>query len=42
MKIMIVDDEQDVQMLFQQRFRKELKAGQLEMEFALSGEAALS
>ncbi len=40
MKIMVVDDEQDVQVLFQQRFRKEVKAGQLEFQFALSGEAA--
>ena len=36
-----MDDEQDVQLLFQQRFRKEIRAGQLELEFALSGEAAL-
>ena len=42
MKVMVVDDEQDVQMLFQQRFRKEVKAGQIEFQFALSGEAAWS
>jgi len=40
MKIMVVDDEQDVQLLFQQRFRKEVKAGQIEFRFAQSGEAA--
>lgn len=40
MKIMVVDDEQDVQVLFQQRFRKEVKAGQVEFQFALSGETA--
>jgi len=41
MKIMVVDDEQDMQLLFEQRFRRELKSGQLEVAFALSGEAAL-
>jgi CheY-like chemotaxis protein len=42
MKIMVVDDEQDIQMLFQQKFRRELKAGQIELEFVFSGEAALA
>jgi CheY-like chemotaxis protein len=42
MKVMVVDDERDVQMLFQQRFRKEVKAGQIEFQFELSGEAAWS
>ena len=42
MKIMVVDDEQDVQLLFQQRFRRELKAGQIEFQFEPSGEAAWS
>lgn len=41
MKILVVDDEADVQPLFLQRFRKELKNHELEFEFALSGEAAL-
>lgn len=41
MKIMVVDDEQDVQFLFQQQFRKELKGGQIEFCFAFSGEEAL-
>ena len=41
MKLLVVDDEQDVQLLFLQKFRKELKAGELEMAFAFSGEAAL-
>lgn len=40
-KILVVDDEADVQPLFQQRFRKELRAHELEFDFALSGEEAL-
>jgi CheY-like chemotaxis protein len=40
-KILVVDDEADVQSLFLQRFRKEIKSGELEFSFALSGEAAL-
>jgi CheY-like chemotaxis protein len=40
-KILVVDDEKDVQMLFQQRFRKEIRKGILEFEFAFSGEEAL-
>jgi len=42
MKILVVDDEADVQPLFVQRFRKELKAHQVEFDFALSGEEALT
>jgi CheY-like chemotaxis protein len=41
MKILVVDDEHDVQMLFQQRFRKEIKSGALNFVFAFSGEEAL-
>ena len=41
MKILVVDDEVDVQPLFQQRFRKELKSGALQFTFAFSGEEAL-
>ena len=40
-KILVVDDEKDVQVLFQQRFRKEIRKGQLEFKFAFSGEEAL-
>jgi len=40
-KILVVDDEKDVQVLFQQRFRKEIRKGELEFEFAFSGEEAL-
>jgi len=42
MKILVVDDEADVQSLFLQRFRKEIKNGEIDFDFALSGEAALS
>src|SRR6056297_1110214 len=41
MKFLVVDDEKDVEMLFRQKFRKELRNGLLELEFALSGQEAL-
>lgn len=41
MKILVVDDEQDVKTLFEQRFRKEIKNGLVEFVFAFSGEDAL-
>lgn len=41
MKILVVDDEKDVKDLFLQRFRKEIKNGEIEMVFAFSGEEAL-
>jgi CheY-like chemotaxis protein len=41
MKILVVDDEHDVQPLFKQRFRKELNTHELEMDFVHSGEEAL-
>ena len=41
MKILIVDDEADVQPLFLQHFRKELRHHDFEFDFALSGEEAL-
>ncbi len=41
MKILVVDDEKDVQILFQQRFRKEIKKEELDFVFAFSGEEAL-
>lgn len=42
MKILVVDDEQDVQLLFQQRFRREIKKNEYEFVFAFSGEEALA
>ncbi|MEJ7695031.1 response regulator [Daejeonella sp.] len=41
MKILVVDDEADVQPLFLQRFRKEIRSHELDFDFALSGEEAL-
>ena len=41
MKILVVDDEPDVQMLFEQRFRKEIRGGEMVFAFANSGEEAL-
>ncbi len=41
MKILVVDDERDIQTLFEQRFRKEIKDKAIEFAFAFSGEEAL-
>ncbi|MDN5285841.1 MAG: response regulator [Mucilaginibacter sp.] len=42
MKVLVVDDEADVQPLFTQRFRKEIKNGEIVFTFALSGEEAMT
>ena len=42
MKILVVDDEADVQPLFLQRFRREIREHEFEFDFALSGEDALN
>jgi CheY-like chemotaxis protein len=39
--VLVVDDEPDVETLFRQRFRRDLRAGRFTMEFAQSGPAAL-
>ena len=41
MKILVVDDERDVEVLFRQRFRREIRGGALDFRFAFSGEEAL-
>jgi len=41
MKVLVVDDEQDIQTLFEQRFRKEIREKRVEFFFAFSGEEAL-
>ena len=41
MNILVVDDETDVQTLFEQRFRKEIRTGETRFAFAMSGEEAL-
>lgn len=42
MKILVVDDEADVQPLFLQRFRKEIRNNEFYFSFAQSGEDALN
>ena len=39
--ILVVDDEPDVEILFRQQFRRDLRAGRFTMEFAQSGAEAL-
>ena len=39
--ILVVDDEPDVEMLFKQHFRRDLRAGRFTMEFAQSAPVAL-
>jgi len=41
MKFLVVDDEKDVEMLFRQKFRKEIRNGQMEFVFAFSGQEAI-
>lgn len=41
MKVLVVDDEKDIQTLFEQRFRKEIREKILDFVFAFSGEEAL-
>ncbi len=40
-KILVVDDEHDVEILFKQQFRREIRSGELELAFAFSGNEAL-
>ena len=42
MKILVVDDEHDIRTLFEQRFRREIRNGELDFSFAYSGEEALT
>ena len=39
--ILVVDDEPDVELLFRQQFRRDLRAGRFSMEFAQSAPMAL-
>ncbi len=39
--ILVVDDEPDVEVLFRQQFRRDLRSGRFGMEFAQSADAAL-
>lgn len=40
-KILIVDDESDVELLFKSKFRKQIKEDKIELFFAFSGEEAM-
>ncbi|MBR1190378.1 MULTISPECIES: response regulator [unclassified Bradyrhizobium] len=39
--ILVVDDEPDVEDLFRQQFRRDIRAGRFTMEFVKSGDSAL-
>ena len=39
--VLVVDDEPDVEEMFRQQFRRDLRSGRFSMEFALSAPAAL-
>lgn len=39
--ILVVDDEPDLELLIRQRFRRQIRAGELEFDFAMNGEEAL-
>jgi CheY-like chemotaxis protein len=39
--ILVVDDESDVEMLFRQQFRRDLRASRFTMDFAQSADSAL-
>lgn len=39
--VLVVDDEHDVELLFRQRFRKEMKSNLLNLNFAFSADEAL-
>lgn len=41
MRILVVDDEKDVELLFKQKFRREVKNKKLDLVFAFSGQEAL-
>lgn len=40
-RVLVVDDEPDVEALFRQQFRREVREGRYTLDFALSGPAAL-
>jgi DNA-binding response OmpR family regulator len=41
-RILVVDDESDIEMLFKQQFRRELREGRFVLDFAGSGDEALA
>lgn len=42
MILFLIDDERDMQALFQQRYRKEIKAGEIKLVFSDEGKKALA
>ena len=42
MKVMIVDDEKDIEILFRQQFRKEIRDGKIDLCYAFSGDEAVT
>jgi adenylate cyclase len=40
-KILVVDDEEDLEMLFRQKYRQKIRSGEYEFLFALNGQKAL-
>jgi len=42
MEVLVVDDEKDVRFLFEQKFRKEIRSGEMKFSFAYSGQEALN
>jgi DNA-binding NtrC family response regulator len=42
MNILVVDDEKDIQLLFEQRFRREICNSDVAFEFAYSGKEMIS
>lgn len=41
-KVLVVDDETDVELMFRQQFRKQLKEDEMQMHFDFSGNDALN
>ena len=41
-KALVVDDEHDIELLFVQKFKKEIRGGEYELHFAFSGEDAVT
>lgn len=42
MRLIVVDDEKDVQFLFEQKFRKEIKLGKVQIYYSFDGRSALN
>ncbi|HMQ08999.1 MAG TPA: response regulator [Saprospiraceae bacterium] len=42
MRVLVVDDEHDIKLLFEQYFRKEIKNQEIKLTYAFSGEEALN